>query len=132
MNKEKRDLTVFGYGLGIISVIFGTGSILKHGANPAGVVLLICCVVFVSVTALHWQALRPGYAGWMKVAHFIGGIVTTVILTAVFFLVFTPVALVIKLAGKDHLDRKIDSATPSYWHKRPAFDGNMERYKQQF
>lgn len=132
MNKEQRDLLVFGYGLGIISAIFGTGSILKHGVNPAGAVLLACCLVFAGVTALNWQALRPGYAGWMKVAHFIGGIVTTVILAAVFFLVFTPVALVIKLAGKDHLDRKIDSAAPSYWHKRPAFDGDRERYTQQF
>ncbi|NTV30314.1 MAG: hypothetical protein HGA80_09560 [Candidatus Omnitrophica bacterium] len=132
MDKKQRDLLVFGYGLGLISAFFGIGGWLKHGMNPASLVLLVCCVVFVTVTATNWQALLPGYTGWMKVAHLIGGVVTTVILSAVFFLVFTPVALVLRLFGKDHLERKMDHLAQSYWHKRPAVEFDREKYRQQF
>lgn len=132
MDKQHRDLLVFGYGLGIIAAIFGIGGFLKHGIQLATVVLLVCCVVFVSVTALNWQALRPGYAGWMKVAHLIGSVVTTAILAVVFFLLFTPVALVLKLFGKDYLERKIDRSALSYWHRRPQHDLDRARYLQQF
>ena len=132
MDKQQRDLLVFGYGLGIIAAIFGIGGLIKHGIQWPSVVLLICCIMFISVTALNWQALKPGYTGWMKVAHLIGGVITTVILAVVFFLVFTPVALVIRLFGKDHLERKIDPAAKSYWHHRPAAEVDKDRCLQQF
>ena len=132
MQKEQRDLLVFGYGLGIISAVFGVGGGLKHGWHLAPVVLLVCSVVFTGVTALDWQALRPGYAGWMKVAHGIGMVVTTVVLSVVFFAVFTPVAILLKLLGKDHMERRWNRTAQSYWHMRPAGTTDKARYYQQF
>ena len=132
MNKEQRDLLFFGYGLGLISVIFAVGGILRHGLGPAPMVLLVCAVVFIAVTAGRWQALRPGYRGWMKVAHLIGGVVTTVILSAVFFLLFAPVGLFFRLIGRDHLERRLDRGAESYWHKRPQEDKPKESYLQQY
>ena len=132
MNKEKKDLLVFGYGLGVIAAVFGIGGFLKHGLQLAPVVLLVCSAVFVGVTALDWTALRPGYKGWMKVAHLIGGVVTTVILGAVFFLLFAPIGLFFRLIGKDHLERKLDPLVKTYWHKRPQESFQKERYQQQF
>lgn len=132
MDKSKRDLLVFGYGLGLIAVVFGIGGGLKHGLSWAPVTFLICAVVFISVTAFNWEALKPGYRGWMKVAHLIGGVVTTVILGAVFFLLFAPIGILFRLIGKDHLERKWDKAARTYWHARPTEALSKERYQQQF
>lgn len=132
MDKEKKNLLVFGYGLGMIAAIFGIAGFLKRGAEPVQAVFLLCCVIFTGVTALNWQALRPGYRGWMKVAHVIGAVVTTVVLTTVFFAVFTPVAAVLKVMGKDHLGRKADRSAKSYWRRRPAVAWEKKRYLQQF
>ena len=132
MDKSQKDLLVFGYGLGVIAAVFAVGGALKHGFGPAQVVLAVCAVVFVSVTALQWEALKPGYAGWMKVAHAIGGVITTVILSMVFFFLFTPVGIILKLLGKDHLESKIDRHAKTYWHPRPQEQVEKERHLQQF
>lgn len=132
MDKEKKNLLVFGYGLGVVAAVFGIAGFLKHGVQPVQTVFLLCSVIFTSVTALNWKALRPGYSGWMKVAHLIGTVVTTIILATVFFAVFTPVAVALKLLGKDHLGRKPDRTAKSYWRHRPDFAWEKKRSLQQF
>ena len=128
----KKNLTVFGYGLGIIALIFGLGGWHKHGFQLQTIVLLICSVIFLSTAWLNYMAYKPAYEMWMKVAHIIGAVVTTGILTLVFFLVFFPTGLVLRLFGKDHLERKIDLKIASYWHKRQQHPFSKERYQQQF
>jgi uncharacterized membrane protein len=132
MEKEKKDLLFFGYGLGLIAFVFATGGLIKHGLQIAPIVLFTCSVVFITVTTLHWPSLRPGYRGWMKVAHLIGSVVTTLILSVVFFLLFAPIGIFFRLIGKDFLERKIDRKALSYWHQRPSMAFQKERYEQQF
>jgi len=131
MDKEKKDMLFFGYGLGIISAVFAVGGALRHGFFLPQKVLLICSLIFFTVTALNWKALRPGYKGWMKVAHRIGGVVTVVVLTLVFGILFVPVGIFFRVIGKDHLRRKYD-AGKSYWQERLSGAVDRERYKQQF
>ena len=105
MDKEKKDILVFGYGLGVIAGIFAFLGTLRHGFGFFQGVELVCALVFVVVTFVHWQSLQSVYKIWMKGAHFIGGIVTTGILGAVFFLIFAPIGFFLRFIDKDHLDR---------------------------
>lgn len=132
MDKEKKNLLVFGYGMGILAAVFAMAGYLKHGAQPVQAVFLICSVIFTSVTALKREALKPGYRGWMKVAHGIGALVTTLVLATVFFAVFTPVAAILRGMGKDYLGRKADRTANSYWHSRSETEREKQRYLQQF
>ncbi|MBF0570139.1 MAG: hypothetical protein HQL18_05145 [Candidatus Omnitrophica bacterium] len=132
MTKEKKDLLFFGYGLGVIAAVFALLGTRRHGFGLPQKVELACAVLFVLVTAIRWEALKPGYKGWMKVAHLIGGVISTLILGVVFFLVFTPVGLLFRIIGKDHLERKIDKAASSYWHRRSRKESPREKYLNQF
>lgn len=132
MNKRQRDLLVFGYGLGVIALVFAAGGIIKHGLEFPQLVLLGCAAVFFPVTFFCPRALGPGYRGWMRVAHGIGAVVTTVILTLVFYLIFTPVALFFRLIGKDYLERRWNPGAQTYWHARPLGERPAEDYLQQF
>jgi large-conductance mechanosensitive channel len=58
--------------------------------------------------------LRPVYRGWMRFGHFMGRIVTPIIMGLIFYLVITPIATVRKLLGKDSLARKLESEVKSY------------------
>ena len=58
--------------------------------------------------------LRPVYTGWMKFGHAIGWFNTRLILGLVFFVIFFPVALVLKLLRKDPIARKLDDTAGSY------------------
>ncbi len=132
MNKDKKDLLVFGYGLGVISALFCTSGYIKHGFHLPQLTLLVCGIFVVFVTSINPYALKLAYTLWMKVAHCIGFVITTGILSILFFLIFTPIGLLFRVIGKDHLDKKIDQKATSYWRKRPQKAFRQEDYLQQF
>jgi len=132
MDQHKKDLLVFGYGLGVIAFIFGIGGFLKHGMQLAPGVLFMCGTIFFAVSVLNWPALKPGYIGWMKVAHLIGTVVTTLVLSLVFIVLFAPMGILFRIMGKDHLDRKIDFKARTYWRKRPKAVFSREQCHQQY
>jgi Saxitoxin biosynthesis operon protein SxtJ len=132
MSKDKKNLLVFGYGLGLIAAVFGIGGWIKHGFGLAVIVLLLCSIILVSVTILDCRALKGGYYAWMKVSHLIGGVMTMVILSAVFFLIFTPIGFLLRLMGRDHLRRNFSKKGLTYWEKRNQTGFRKQRYHQQF
>ncbi len=76
--------------------------------------------------------LKNVYAVFLKVAHAIGWFNTRAILIVIYFLFITPIAVVMKLFGKDPLNRKIDRNASTYWAKRPVLKAGKERLERQF
>ena len=60
------------------------------------------------------DSLRPIYNSWMKFAFLLGSITTPIFLGIVFFLVFFPAALTLKLLGKDPMNRKFIKNKSTY------------------
>jgi uncharacterized protein involved in cysteine biosynthesis len=77
-------------------------------------------------------ALKPVYILWMKLAFVLGWINTRILLILIFYLVFTPVGLLMRVLGKDHLERKIEKNKASYWKKREKKVFIPADYKRQF
>lgn len=59
-------------------------------------------------------SLRPVYQSWMRLALGLSRITTPLVLGMVFFLLIVPVALVMKLIGRDAMVRRFDEAVTSY------------------
>ena len=55
---------------------------------------------------------------WMKLGLLLGKIVSPIALGILFYLVFLPIGVLMRLAGKDPLKLKRDAAAPSYWVDR--------------
>ncbi|MBF0523323.1 MAG: hypothetical protein HQL24_09750 [Candidatus Omnitrophica bacterium] len=132
MNKERKNLLVFGYGLAVILTFIAVRLWMKHGLSLNKVVLLGAAAVFCLLTSINVELIKPVYTNWMKVAHVIGNVVTGLMLTIIFYLVFTPVGIFMKLTGKDPLQEKIDKQAETYWKKKTVGSENPDRYKQQF
>ena len=64
------------------------------------------------------RTLPPVYRAWMAFGQGIGGVVSLVLLGAVYYLVVTPVGLLMRLTGTDPLDRAIRRDQRSYWRRR--------------
>jgi hypothetical protein len=64
------------------------------------------------------QLLGPLYKGWMAFGAVFAWINTRIILGAIFYVIVSPVAIGIRLLGKDLLDEKIDRNRASYWKRR--------------
>lgn len=62
--------------------------------------------------------MKPIHALWLRIAHFLGKVVTTIILTLAYYLVITPAALIKRLFGGAPLPIKHDKTCLSYWVTR--------------
>jgi hypothetical protein len=58
--------------------------------------------------------LGPVYQGWMRFGLLLGRVTTPIVMGAVFFLVVTPVGLVMRALRRDPLARRFDAAATSY------------------
>jgi hypothetical protein len=75
--------------------------------------------------------LRPVYILWMALAWPIGWTVSHLLLLSVYYLVLTPIGLLMKLFGYDPMQREFDPSANSYW--TPHDPGTEEaRYFKQF
>ena len=125
--KELRD---FGLALGVVCLLWA-GILYWRGHLGAIKWLLGASPVLVLLALTFPRALRPIHFVWMPVAKGIAKAVTWLLLTLVFFLVFTPYGIVMRLIGRDSLDRKWDPAAKSYWIQREEpFD--VERFERQY
>jgi len=72
--------------------------------------------------------LKPVYRVWMAIGHVLGWINTRIILGIMFYIIFLPVGLILKLAGKDPMTRKLSKAQGTYRviHPVPSKD-HVER-----
>ncbi|MDD2752088.1 MAG: SxtJ family membrane protein [Candidatus Omnitrophica bacterium] len=130
LNLDKKALRNFGVTMGVAFSII-TGLVFwKHRISPLPFGLI--ALVFFFFATIIPEVLRPIYIAWMKFAFILSWINTRLILILLFYLVFFPVAMVLRLSGKDHLELKIDKDKMTYWHKKePSPSGNLH-FKRQF
>jgi hypothetical protein len=76
------------------------------------------------------KVLRPLFVLLMVVAFPVGFVISNVILALLFYAVFTPLALLFKVIGRDALNRKIDPNAASYWVVRDEEMPVSQRFKQ--
>lgn len=107
-------------------------SLIYFKAGHISNFLLIISGIFLSLGLIAPQILRPVYIIWMKFAFVLGWINTRIILIIMFYLVFTPIGICIRIFGKDLLERKIDKASDSYWEEREQKPFNQADYQRQF
>lgn len=105
--------------------IFTLGALFYPWATLAAVAMAI-------VTLTREQWLTPLNRAWMGLGEWLGHIVNPLVLGLIYFGVFTPVGIVMRLAGRDVLARKWDAARQSYWVERdppgPAEDSFTNMY----
>jgi hypothetical protein len=86
-------------------------------------------LVLFGMSYLSYPLMKPIHMGWMVFALWWGWIMTRVVLSVFFFVVLTPIGLVLRLLGKDLIDKKVERGVPSYWKEktRPLDSRSMER-----
>ena len=76
--------------------------------------------------------LQPVFAAWLKIAHLIGKIVTTTMLTLAYYLVITPSAVIKRIFGGPPISVKPDKEASSYWVNRTEPIQPKERFLKRY
>ena len=85
-----------------------------------------------SFTTLFFSdLLAPLNTLWMRIGYLIGGVVSPIVMGAIFFLFFTPIALIFKLIKRDYLRLKYHYEN-SYWIARSQSTIDPDSFKNQF
>ncbi len=77
---------------------------------------LAALTLLVTLAKPDW--LGPANRAWMKLAELLHRVVSPVALGLMFFGVLTPMALVIRMTGRDAMKRRFDPAAKTYWIER--------------
>ena len=128
---ELKDLRQFGIALAAMLTVFGAIHFLKQHTILAqwfcGVGLAILCIGLSAP-----RMLKHVYAVFLKVAHAIGWFNTRVILILIYYAILTPIALIVRISGKDLLNRRIEKNISSYWAIRQSAKPTKEQLEKQF
>ena len=78
------------------------------------------------------KQLQPVYLAWLKIAHLLGRIITTLILGLAYYLVITPSGLIKRLFGGRPIPIKPNKKASSYWVTRPEPAQPRERFIKRY
>ena len=101
---------------------------LTHNESPR-IWSAIISLAFLILVLTRSILLTPLNRLWTKFGIILGSIIAPIVMGVVFFLVITPIGLVMKIIGKDLLSIKYDKKKETYWVKRDKPTSTM---KQQF
>ena len=101
---------------------------LTHNESPR-IWSAIISLAFLILVLTRSKLLTPLNRLWAKFGIILGSIIAPIVMGVVFFLVVTPIGLVMKIIGKDLLSIKYDKKKETYWIKRDKPTSTM---KQQF
>ncbi len=87
---------------------------------------LIVSIIFLILGILKSNILTPLNKVWFKFGILLGNIISPIIMAFVFFLVVTPISLIMKIFGKDILNLK-KNKNSSYWIKKDKQSGTMRK-----
>ena len=93
-------------------------------------VFIAAAMIFLLVTLIKSDALLPLNKLWMRFGLLLGLIVGPIVLGTIFFGMFTPIAMLMRLSGRDELRLKF-SHKVSHWITRSE-PIKSESFKHQF
>ena len=117
----------FGLVFFFVFLIVGLWPLLNGG--PFRIWSIVIAIIFLILGLVNSKLLTPLNKLWFKFGLFLGSIVSPIVMGIVFFLVITPTGFVMKIMGKDLLNKKKDNDKKSYWINRSKTKSTM---KQQF
>ena len=85
-------------------------------------------LIFLVLGITNSKILTPVKKSWIKLGEILGKIIAPIVMGFIYFIIITPIGLLMRLVGKDVLNLKFNK-NESYWIKRAK---NLNTMKRQF
>jgi len=131
LNPSKKELRTFGLcALAFLAlvgwIVFRRSGSMPMGASIAGFGFVLAVLGFAVP-----KALWPVWVALMVINYPIGWVITHVVMAIIFYLVVTPVGIIMRLTGRDPMERAFDRTAKTYWKPRRT-DPDSARYFRQY
>ena len=81
---------------------------------------------------LRPRLLKQVYIAWMSLAILMGAVMAPIVLTLLYFITVTPIAVIARLTGKKFLDLDFRKKTDTYWIPKDNSKRDKKSYEVQF
>ena len=134
---QPTDLSKFAWSLVIgfpcIAVVFFLVTWIKVGSVPDASFFLKLGSVGIAVglvSRLVPIIARPLYVVWYALACCIGIVMANLLFALMFYGLFTPMGLFMRLIGRDALKLKFQRGTPTYWQDAEPAPPSAQYFRQ--
>lgn len=100
--------------------------------KPSAYYWIALAVPFVGLGYLAPRVLLPIWRGWMKFAVGLSVVMTTIILSIAWLVMFIPVGILFKLIGKRVMDTRFGAPVETYWEVRNPKHNDFKLLERQF
>jgi len=130
IKEDKTTLCKFGLTVGTVLLLVGivlylTGKSSSIVFGGAGVLLMLFGLILPNI-------LKPLNKIWITLALLLGWFMSRLILFILFYIVLTPLGIILRVIGKDFLNLRTDKNCDSYWEKREKTVSEKIDYERQF
>tara|TARA_B100001250_G_scaffold414327_1_gene451995 strand:+ start:6196 stop:6579 length:384 start_codon:yes stop_codon:yes gene_type:complete len=116
----------FGIVFSVVFLIISLWPLLSE--ETLSIWALILSIIFLILGLLNSKILSPLNKIWFKFGLFLGGIISPIVMAIIFFLVVTPMGIIMRVLNKDLLKLKKNNKS-SYWLNK---DNKKSSMKDQF
>ena len=117
----------FGLVFFVVFLIIGLWPLLDEGQFK--IWSLFFSLLFLVLGLMNSKLLTPLNLLWTKFGILLGNVFAPIVMSFIFFLVVTPIGLLMRIMGRDLLRTKYNKSEKSYWIKR---DKRTTKMNQQF
>jgi hypothetical protein len=106
----------FGFVFAAFFLLLSLAPLRKHGAVRGWGLMVSGAFLILAIGRPLW--LQPWNRAWTRLGLLLNRVVSPVVMAVLFFFVFTPVAFIVRLLGKDPLRLALNAQAHTYWIER--------------
>ena len=114
--KSQSSNRSFGLLFFIVFIVVGLWPVIKGEA--ANIYLILISLFFLILGLINSKILSPFNKAWIKFGEILGLIIAPIIMALVYFIILTPISLIVRMLGKDLLGLKFLKKQDTYWTRR--------------
>jgi len=130
-NPSRRQLALFGLAWLVLFGVIGAIVLRATGATRAASVLWTLAAVVPAVGWVRPPVMRIAYLALSYASYPVALGISHGVLAMIYYLVLTPVGLIMRLVGYDPMNRRFDPEADTYWSPRQETE-DVDRYFRQF
>ena len=115
----------FGILFFIVFLVLSFWPLTKNGS--LNIYFLFISLVFLLLGLLNSRILSPLNKVWIKLGEILGKIIAPLVMAVVYFIILTPISLLVRSFGKDLIGLKFKKDINTYWIKRKKDLGSMDK-----
>ncbi|WP_145113456.1 SxtJ family membrane protein [Gimesia panareensis] len=129
-NPKLSELRTFAIALACLCSLAGFFCLQREASVLLTGTLLGVSLASCTFAWLAPQVMRPVYLVWMILFYPLRWLISCLLIAVVYYLVITPVGILLRLCGYDFVGKRFDSRATSYWQPKPQVRKPEDYFRQ--